>query len=104
MEFCPKCESLLVPKKEKGDVILACSSCRYKQKGTATKIVEKTTSLKKIEVVDEQAVTLPVTEAECPECGHKKVYFRSEQTRAADEPETLFFTCKKCGKNWREYE
>jgi len=104
MEFCPKCDSLLVPKKDKDEIVLACSSCKYKKRGGATKIVEKTEGLKKIEAVDDQANTLPVTKTECPECGNKKAYFRSEQTRAADEPETLFFTCTKCSKIWREYE
>jgi len=104
MEFCPKCESLLIPKKDKEKTALVCSSCGYKQKGGDVKIVEKTKGLKKIVAVDSQTITMPVADAECPKCGHKRAYFRSEQTRAADEPETLFFTCVKCGKTWREYE
>ena len=104
MEFCPKCECLLMPKKEKDKVVSVCQSCGYKSKGGAAKLIEKTKSLKKIEAVDKQRATMPVANVDCPECGHKKAYYRSEQTRAADEPETLFFTCIKCGKTWREYE
>lgn len=104
MEFCPKCESLLTPTKDKGKLVLVCSGCGYKKTGGNVKIVEKTEGLKKVEAIEKQTSTMPVTDAECPKCGHKKAYFRSEQTRAADEPETLFFTCVKCGKTWRDYE
>ena len=104
MEFCPKCESLLVPKKEKEKTVSVCQHCGYKSKSAALKIVEKTEGLKKIEAVDKQKIAMPIADTECPKCAHKKAYYRSEQTRAADEPETLFFTCVKCGKTWREYE
>lgn len=95
----------MLPKREKDKTIFVCASCGNKQHGNAVKITEKTASLKKVEAVDKQASeVLPKTDEECPDCGNKEAYFRSEQTRAADEPETLFFTCTKCGKMWREYE
>lgn len=103
MDFCPKCDSLLIPKKDKNKSILVCSRCSYKQKGEK-KLTEKVKTIKKVEAVDKQASTLPTTEVECPGCGNDEAYYHSEQTRAADEPETLFFTCTKCGKTWREYE
>jgi len=104
MEFCPKCESLLIPKKEKMNVFSVCMSCGHKQKGADAKIVEKPKSFERVVAVESQTSTMPVADADCPKCGHKRAYFRSEQTRAADEPETLFFTCVKCAKTWREYE
>ncbi|MEM0290915.1 MAG: transcription factor S, partial [Thermoplasmata archaeon] len=30
-------------------------------------------------------------------------YWMLKQTRAADEPETRFYICTKCGYRWREY-
>lgn len=38
--------------------------------------------------------------AECPECHKKEVTWRSQQTRAGDEAETIFYKCT-CGHNWR---
>ena len=52
--------------------------------------------------VDPLKDTPPI--GECPKCGCKEAYFRTEQTRGADEPETEFYTCVKCEKVWREYD
>lgn len=46
---------------------------------------------------------MPVTDAECPKCHNKKAYYWTAQTRAADEPETKFLKCQKCGHTWRDY-
>nr|KAJ0198901.1 hypothetical protein LSAT_V11C600324960 [Lactuca sativa] len=37
-----------------------------------------------------------------PDCGHNKAAYIQFQTRSVDEPMTINFTCKKCGKCWRE--
>ena len=34
-------------------------------------------------------------------CKSKKCTYYTMQTRSADEPETIFFTCLDCGKNWK---
>lgn len=104
MDFCKKCQSFMLPKKEKNRTVLICQSCGYKQTGEGTKLVEKIPATKPVRAVDVQIKgTMPMTDAECPKCGHKRAYFRSEQTRASDEPETLFFTCVKCNSTWRDY-
>lgn len=103
--FCPKCGSILLPKKEGGKRILACS-CGYKSKDTqqATIKEEKLEKAKEVHVIDkEQFETLPIMETECPECDHKKAHFWLVQTRASDEPETKFLKCVKCGHIWRDY-
>ena len=60
---------------------------------------------KEIEIVDADGASEinPITEAECPECGHNKAFYWSKQTRAGDEPETNFFKCEKCKHQWRDY-
>ncbi len=101
--FCPKCGSLLMPKKEEGKKIMACS-CGFKDKNAETnKIKEVVEKNREVEVVDEANETLPKTEAECSKCGHNEAYFWMIQTRASDEPETRFFRCGKCKYTWREY-
>jgi len=84
--------------------MLACPGCSHRQRGGNAKLVERTEPIKKVEAVDAQSATMPATDAECPACKNKRAYFRTEQTRAADEPETIFFTCTKCEKTWRDYQ
>lgn len=106
--FCPKCGSLLIPKKIGSKKVLACSSCSYKTSETKQTVIREEITQKKqpeVEVVEKEEVeTLPLIEKECPKCGHKKAYFWTLQTRAGDEPETRFFKCEKCKHTWREYD
>lgn len=97
---------MLTPKKEKNNTILACK-CGYTDKKVEEieTIKEKiSTEDKKVEIIgDEEAKTLPLTDAECEKCGHEKAYFWTIQTRASDEPETKFLKCEKCNHTWRDY-
>ncbi len=104
--FCPKCGSLLVPKKDGKKTIFRCS-CGYVQKEKPEEPIslkeELKTEEKKMAVVENEDENLPLADAECPKCGHKKAYYWMIQTRAGDEPETRFFKCEKCKNVWREY-
>lgn len=42
------------------------------------------------------------TSLQCGKCGQRKVTYTEAQTRAADEPMTLFCTCVNCGKSWKQ--
>ena len=103
MLFCPKCGSLLIPKKEGSKTVVTCS-CGYKSKESeSAKISEKVEKQKKVEVVEEDIEVLPTTdEEECPKCGHKKAWYWLRQMRGSDEGETRFFKCQKCKHVWRE--
>jgi len=101
--FCPKCGSVLFPKNEKGKKVFKCSCGYSDKKMEAPKLTEKVTNEDEFPVVDTEVETLPLTEAECPKCGHDKAYFWTMQTRASDEPETKFFKCEKCKNIWRDY-
>ena len=50
----------------------------------------------------DEADARPTTSVNCPECGHDTAYYHMKQIRAADESETRFFECTKCGQKWRE--
>ncbi|MGM5481119.1 MAG: transcription factor S [Nanobdellota archaeon] len=106
MMFCPKCGSLLKTKQQKGKPVKYCS-CGYtgKLKEDEAKISEAVEQKNnEIEVVDKNSVAVhPLTDAECPKCGHDKAYYWLKQTRAGDEPETKFFKCEKCDYTWRDY-
>ena len=101
--FCPKCGSILMPKKEGGKVIAKCPRCGYEQKEGTVQIKEKTGKKEEIIVIDKEIETHPLMEAECPKCGNEKAYFWTRQTRASDEPETKFYKCSKCRHIWRDY-
>ena len=40
--------------------------------------------------------------AECFKCKTVNTYVRSQQTRSADEPETIFYLCLTCGNHWKK--
>jgi transcription factor S len=105
MKFCPKCKSLMIPKKTGGKVIMTCTSCGAKDdKAEYTVMKEFSKNKKKIEVIDtNKEQNLPLTEETCPKCGHKKAYYWMVQTRSADESETKFMRCEKCEHTWRDY-
>ena len=104
--FCPKCGSMLVPKKEDNKKQISCS-CGYKT-AELDKVLIKEHVLKhdkKVEVVDRgELQTLPKTNIACPKCRHTTAYFWLVQTRAGDEPETKFLRCEKCEHTWRDYD
>jgi DNA-directed RNA polymerase subunit M len=116
VEFCPKCKSRLVPKKEKTDkktsLIFTCPKCGYKRRVESGKVAPKVAKViqphpqKLVAVIgkEEQKLrTLPTLRIECPRCGNNLVYVWQVQTRGTDESSTQFFRCTKCGYTFREY-
>jgi len=103
--FCPKCGSLLLPKKEGSKKILVCS-CGYKGSNVGeTKITETLNKKEReIEVIEKEVDILPKTKIECEKCGNKEAHYWTIQTRAGDEPETKFLRCTKCKYTWRDYD
>jgi DNA-directed RNA polymerase subunit M len=102
--FCPKCGSLLLPKKEGNKTTTKCSCGYCSDNNSEAKFCEKVETKEVVTgAVDSNIETLPLTEAECPKCKHKKAYFWEVQTRAADEPPTKFLKCEKCKHIWRDY-
>lgn len=106
MEFCKKCGSLMMPKKDGSKTVMACTKCSNKEKeAEITQFKETVKHEKAVEVIDQNQEddVLPLVEQECPKCKHTKAHFWTVQTRASDEPETKFFKCEKCRHTWRDY-
>lgn len=104
--FCPKCGSILIPKKEGSKKLFVCS-CGYKTAKLEGAMLTETVKKKEkdVEVIEKgELETLPKTKATCPKCGHNEARFWTVQTRAGDEPETKFLKCTECGHTWREYD
>ncbi|WP_456472695.1 transcription factor S [Methanocaldococcus sp.] len=103
VKFCPKCNNVMIPA---GDV-LRCAVCGYEEKGEKEgyEYKEEFKKKEKIAIIEGSKIeTLPTIKIECPKCGHTEAYWWLQQTRCADEPETRFYKCKKCGYTWREYD
>ncbi|MBI2138086.1 transcription factor S [Candidatus Woesearchaeota archaeon] len=104
--FCPKCGSILLPKKEGNKTVVKCScghqSAEQQSFGFTEKVKQGSAKIAVVEK-DHDHEALPLMDASCPKCGHHKARYWTVQTRAGDEPETKFLTCDKCRHRWRDY-
>ena len=104
--FCEKCSAIMRPIKKDDKKILACS-CGFEKdpSGDSLTIKEEITNNKPIEAVKEATELMPKVRIKCDstECENNIAFYWTQQTRAADEPETRFFKCTKCAHTWREY-
>ena len=115
MEFCEKCDSLLLPKKINNKVVPFCPDCNEsKSNGNLTTISFEDEERKKdpeggkmliIESDSNAIAGRPKKQLICPSCQTiEEVEYWEIQTRSADEAPTRFFRCLTCEKNWREYD
>ncbi len=103
MKICPKCGSIMLPKKVDGKVAFVCH-CGYSETGES-KIKETVKDMAlDIAIADKATEILPETKVKCPDCSNDMAYFWEIQTRSPDEAATMFFKCKKCSHIWRKYK
>ena len=102
MMFCPKCGSILKPKVVRDKKVMACSCGYTDNKAGSMTLTDKKKDEVNMDIVDSEVSVHPVVDEECPKCHNKKAYTWSQQMRAGDEPETIFFKCTKCQSTWRE--
>lgn len=99
--FCKECGSLLVRAHDG----LECPKCRTihpSDSDREVKVVSRREA-RNLKVIEGEVPILPTTDAKCSKCGNTTAFWRLEQTRAADEPETRIFRCTKCRHTWREF-
>lgn len=106
IEFCPKCNSIMIPIKKGKNTILKCRNCGTERKSAvkSLKIMESVKKKEGVTILEKDVTPLPLTEKICPRCGHPRSHWWLQQTRTADEPPTQFFRCEKCKYTWREYK
>ncbi|MCL7415384.1 MAG: transcription factor S [ANME-2 cluster archaeon] len=103
MEFCPKCKSMMMPSAGK----MKCKKCGCEKERTKSAGVVEKKEFQEREVTvleGNEAAGLPTSKVVCEECGNNLAYWWLRQLRSADESETRFFRCTKCGRTWREYD
>ncbi len=93
MEFCPKCDKMLVSKKG-----IVCCTCGYTKKMQTRTKEEITYKHEKVKASDQQGNMLAVHKHKCPYCGYDKAEVMSYSSWWADESEVTKFKCGKCGK------
>ncbi|MEZ0393634.1 MAG: transcription factor S [Desulfurococcaceae archaeon] len=112
-KFCPRCGGVMKPVKKGDEYYLACTRCGYQIKATPADLklyglthkIEHSEREKTVVIKDTNELHLPITrDVTCPKCGYHEAYYWILQTRAADEPSTRFYKCRRCGYTWREYE
>jgi DNA-directed RNA polymerase subunit M len=109
IRFCEKCGNLMLVVKKRKHTFLVCKKCKkeVKLKGREEITISEAVLEPKKEIVvmgkDEGIAELPKIRIMCPKCENMEAYWWMQQTRAADEPPTLFYKCTKCGHSWRSY-
>ncbi|MEB3860973.1 MAG: transcription factor S [Desulfurococcales archaeon] len=114
VKYCPRCGSILYPRVRDGRKELFCRRCGYTEPldGGEAEVYKirstvRHTPKERMIIVDSSQVpptaSLLKGQITCPKCGHDEIYYWMMQTRAADEPPTRFYRCKRCGYTWREY-
>eukprot|EP00088_Acartia_fossae_P026435 TRINITY_DN27264_c0_g2_i1.p1 TRINITY_DN27264_c0_g2~~TRINITY_DN27264_c0_g2_i1.p1 ORF type:complete len:117 (-),score=3.51 TRINITY_DN27264_c0_g2_i1:268-618(-) len=99
VDFCFRCGALLPPFPSRGDI--QCVVCKVgisvnDFKNTTVNYTVKFNKVQKPKTEVEGGEG-PVIERTCPKCGNNQMSFATLQLRSADEGQTVFFTCTKCG-------
>jgi len=105
VDFCPGCGALLPSLTSTGDV--SCICCKYvvSSKLFDEKVIRYTVEFNSLEGTGKtkkkkgeiDQADGPVIERKCVKCGHDLMSYAAIQLRSADEGQTVFFTCLKCG-------
>ncbi|GAB1597661.1 DNA-directed RNA polymerase I subunit RPA12-like [Argonauta hians] len=106
LEFCGVCGSVLpLP----GDTLfIECKRCHNKINVKEFQGIENHSShiFQSYEMSStdtDHELSGPTVERKCSNCGHDEMIFKTQQTRSADEGQTIFYTCKECRNQEIEY-
>lgn len=102
--FCDECGTLVDSPKGDDDVV-ECHCCHYQIQAKLFESIEVVTTsrpsaftnrptLKNYQEEDHQGATI---QEKCPKCDHFEMIFHTAQLRSADEGQTVFYNCAKCG-------
>ncbi|RKP23585.1 hypothetical protein SYNPS1DRAFT_24346 [Syncephalis pseudoplumigaleata] len=105
--FCPSCGNLLDALSEQK--VIVCNQCGDSQSAQLFESFEVVTKsaenafnsplkLKRMLVQQtKKRETAATIKEKCPKCGAPEMSFHTMQLRSADEGQTIFYNCVKCG-------
>ncbi|KAL1929488.1 hypothetical protein VTP01DRAFT_1626 [Rhizomucor pusillus] len=111
LTFCPECGNLLDLPTADDDIVL-CNLCSfaYKTSGNEeeeTKVITTSSPhafqspLKAkrhlVQQSKQPTESAAMIKEKCPKCGNDEMAYHTMQLRSADEGQTVFYTCPKCG-------
>ncbi|CAO3614206.1 unnamed protein product [Cunninghamella blakesleeana] len=106
--FCPECGNLLDMPGGEEDILL-CNQCSHPYPISGFEAIKVVTAssdrafqsplkAKRHLVQQSQQKEAEATIKEkCPQCGNDEMAYHTMQLRSADEGQTIFYNCKKCG-------
>ncbi|KAF0387231.1 putative RPA12-13.7 kD subunit of DNA-directed RNA polymerase I [Gigaspora margarita] len=105
--FCQDCGTLLI---NTGEDFIKCSACTCRHNATEYEDIIITTKSKpktfpsklrsrhsKIQQLDNYKEESASIKEKCPKCGNEEMSYHTMQLRSADEGQTIFYHCIKCG-------
>ncbi|RWS06467.1 DNA-directed RNA polymerase I subunit RPA12-like protein [Dinothrombium tinctorium] len=111
-EFCASCGSIMpLPVGRNPSSLIKCVACDYSvpishfngRSSTTTIVLNPLESaIESLTNRENEEIKGPVVERKCWKCGHEKMYYKTLQTRSADEGQTVFYYCVKCGAQENE--
>ncbi|XP_042311013.1 DNA-directed RNA polymerase I subunit RPA12 [Sceloporus undulatus] len=100
LDFCPECGTVLPLPGVLDKVACYCCDFLIDVKEFEKRIINTSVTFNRIDsriTVDEgKAVTGPLIDRKCPQCGQEGMVYHTRQMRSADEGQTVFYTCIHC--------
>lgn len=99
--FCDHCGTLLTVLEDR----VYCDCCKrafHKDVELAAASYSVSMPGRAMAEQEELAGVRSIVEETCPRCGHGKAYYTTQQMRSADEGQTVFYECCKCGYKYRQ--
>ncbi|XP_047328510.1 DNA-directed RNA polymerase I subunit RPA12-like [Impatiens glandulifera] len=107
--FCEMCGTMLSFNTVK---YARCPLCKFKRNlkeisgkeirySISVADIRRELGISTLEIHEEQKQQIDYSK-KCPKCNNEGMGFKSIQTRSADEGETQFYNCAKCGYSYKE--
>ena len=99
MDFCPKCKSIIVPKKTGGKLSAKCDNCGFLKNNLKRELIsneEMKHSKTKKGIIKNENIFANYKH-KCGKCGYGKAEIIDAGVSYSDEDNLIFIRCGKCG-------